>query len=97
MDERPLKRLGPLLWLAIRSRLFWVVGSLIGVPALYICVYLSLVETDLLEYSTDSGEFILGTNSVLALRAVVSDAVARYSYDEPELVAYMFSLAGVRD
>lgn len=58
---------------------------------------LSLVETDLLEYSSDSGEIILGTNSVLALRAVVSDAVARYSYDEPELLAYMFSLAGVRD
>ena len=58
---------------------------------------LSLVETDLLEYCSDSGEIILRTNSVLALRAVVSDAVARYSYDEPELVAYMFSLAGVRD
>jgi hypothetical protein len=34
---------------------------------------------------------------VLALHAVVSDAVARYSYHEPELVAYMYSLAGVRD
>lgn len=58
---------------------------------------LSLLDTDLLEYSTDSGEIILTTNSVLALRAVVSDAVARYSYHEPELVAYMYSLAGVRD
>jgi hypothetical protein len=58
---------------------------------------LSLVETDLLEYSADSGEIVLGTNSVRALRAVVSDAFARYDYDESQLISYMFSLAGVRD
>jgi hypothetical protein len=58
---------------------------------------LSLVETDLLEYSSDSGEYSLAMNSLRGLRAVVSDAVARYDYEEPELVSYMYSLAQVHD
>jgi hypothetical protein len=37
MSERPTKRRGPLLWLAGRSRRFWIVGALL--PVLYVASF----------------------------------------------------------
>lgn len=56
---------------------------------------LALLESDAID--SDSGAVILRPGQMRPLNAVVMDALARYEYDEEHLLAYMFSLFGVRD
>ncbi len=58
---------------------------------------LALLENDFVESDSTSGEAILSSEQLRPLNAVVTDALARYEYDEEQLLAYMFSLFGVRD
>jgi hypothetical protein len=58
---------------------------------------LETLEGDLIERDTGSGTFALKTDQLIALSAVISDALARYDYSESELRAYMLSIIGILD
>jgi len=58
---------------------------------------LSLLETDFVKADSASQIVHLQTDRLQALNAVVADALARYEYNDDQLMAYMFSLMGIRD
>jgi hypothetical protein len=58
---------------------------------------LETLEGDLIDRDTGSGTFALKTDQLIALSAVISDALARYDYSESELRAYMLSIIGILD
>ena len=58
---------------------------------------LEIMDSDIVDLDPASPNVLLRTGQVRALSAVVTDALARYDYSEPQLMAYMFSLMGVRD
>jgi hypothetical protein len=58
---------------------------------------LSLLESYSIDLDTDSGATILRPEQLRPLNAVVTDALARYDYDQEQLLAYMYNLFGVRD
>jgi hypothetical protein len=58
---------------------------------------LALLENDLIERSSGSNNFVLMTDQLRALYAVIADALARYEYTEDELMSYMFSVMRVTD
>lgn len=55
------------------------------------------LENDVVEHASGPREILLRTDWSRPLNAVVADALARYEYDEEQLISYMFSLMGVRD
>jgi hypothetical protein len=56
---------------------------------------LETLEGDLIDRDTGSGTFTLKTDQLIALSAVIADALARYDYTESELRAYMLSITGI--
>jgi hypothetical protein len=58
---------------------------------------LSILESDVVELDSASETVVVRPGQMRALNAVVADALARYEYDERQLLAYMFSLFGVKD
>jgi hypothetical protein len=59
---------------------------------------LTLLETDIVEFSAGSQTVILRLDHLHALNAIATDALARYDYNnEEQLLTYMFTLMGVRD
>ncbi len=56
---------------------------------------LALLDNDVLEMDSNTEEGRLRAEQLRALIAIVSDALARYDYDEDELRRYMFTLLGV--
>ena len=55
------------------------------------------LENDVVEPASGPREILLRTDWLRPLNAVVADALARYEYDEEQLISYMFSHMGVRD
>ena len=55
------------------------------------------LEGDLIDRDSGSGTFALKTDQLIALSAVIADALARYDYTESELRAYMLSILGILD
>lgn len=58
---------------------------------------LAILECEMIDLNSSSGNIVLRTDQIRALNAVISDALARYDYNEQQLVGYMFSLMGIRD
>jgi uncharacterized protein DUF4365 len=55
------------------------------------------LEADLIDRDSGSDSFIMKTDQLRALNAVIADALARYEYSESELMAYMLSIMGILD
>jgi hypothetical protein len=57
---------------------------------------LELLGSDIVELEA-SPNILLRTDQLRALNAVITDALARYDYNEHGLMPYMFTVMGVRD
>ena len=55
------------------------------------------LETDVIDFDGIRQSVVVRRDHVIPLTAVAADALARYEYNEAELISYMYSLMGVRD
>lgn len=58
---------------------------------------LSDLETDVVDFQASGETVVVRRERVISLTAVAADALARYEYNDAELISYMYSLMGVRD
>lgn len=62
-----------------------------------LAVDLDLVDTGVLKQDFNSGAFLLQSEDLRAVSAVISDAIARFGYSRSELMNFAFDVMGVRD